>query len=341
MYRQIAACLVVCFFVVLTNYASAQSRYRVNNNPGVSADFTDLASAIAGSAAGDTLVIEHSDVAYNVSEVEINIELVIYGTGFFLVDNPGNQADIRASQLGPINITADGVVVSGLSITDARINANSVVFERNYVSSTLTVGDVGPTKFNIVRQNYMRATVPDLVNVVNSISMKFHNNLLWNETDILGDPTATNLIISASSAAMVYNNVFYGSTSVLLNNVQLDNNVFEESVIDPLSTNVAASSNFAENSFLSLYQPTDNIVETDSTFEVLSIASRDAQFGLRTDIPNALLNAGSDGTDVGIFGGQFSYVLSGMPPIPSIYFYEQETSSDGDLEIQIKTKTNK
>jgi hypothetical protein len=46
--------------------------------------------------------------------------------------------------------------------------------------------------------------------------------------------------------------------------------------------------------------------------------------------------------DCGIYGGGFPYVLSGIPPIPSIYFFENQPvgSNTDPIDVSIKAKSN-
>jgi hypothetical protein len=54
------------------------------------------------------------------------------------------------------------------------------------------------------------------------------------------------------------------------------------------------------------------------------------------------LGAGFGGVDVGIFGGPEPYVLSGIPPIPTIYFLTAPAIGEKNtgLPVQIKVKSN-
>ena len=345
MFNRIAACLVVCFLIGV-NFGFGQSRYRVNNNLGASADFTDLQSAVTAAVNGDILIIEHSDIPYNSGVVNINKELTLYGTGYFLTENPGLQADNREANIGDIDITVSGVDISGLTMGNVNIEASSVNFERNLVTKSLVIGATNPSvNFIEIKRCYFLNNLLDtpplvLVDIVNGTGLVFSNNVVWNQYPAL-EPGNGNFRMAPSSSGLVSNNIFYGGALITLHNVTFKNNVLEDCQISALSSNVSASNNYAEFSTLGTYQGSDNIVETDSTFSVTTIASRDRRFELRTDIPNVLIGAGSDGSDVGIFGGGFSYVISGIPKIPTIYGKDQENvTEDGQLEIDLKTRTN-
>ncbi len=72
--------------------------------------------------------------------------------------------------------------------------------------------------------------------------------------------------------------------------------------------------------------------------------SSDGQWKLKSGSP--AIGAGYGSTtgspiDAGIFGGQSSYVLAGLPPVPTIYFFEnQPIGSNADpIDVTIKVKS--
>jgi hypothetical protein len=73
--------------------------------------------------------------------------------------------------------------------------------------------------------------------------------------------------------------------------------------------------------------------------------SQDGQWKLRQGSP--AIGAGFGSTsgspiDAGMYGGQASYVLSGMPPVPSIYFFENQPigSNTDPIDVTVKVKSN-
>ena len=67
--------------------------------------------------------------------------------------------------------------------------------------------------------------------------------------------------------------------------------------------------------------------------------SPDGKYELLDDPANLALAAGVWGDECGIFGGSNPYILSGIPPIPSIY--ELIVPAVGNtLQIRIKARTN-
>ena len=66
-------------------------------------------------------------------------------------------------------------------------------------------------------------------------------------------------------------------------------------------------------------------------------------YGLVLKTGSPAIGAGMNGVDCGIFGGNQPYVLSGIPPIPSIFEinYTAVGSSAVPIQVNLKAKTNK
>lgn len=327
MYRFLQVALLGCF-VLVCSFSAFSAKYRVNNT-GVSADFTDLATAVASVVDGDILIVEHSDTPYNVAEVAIDKKITIYGTGYYLPDNDETHADTRTSILGPINVTSVDVLLSGLTISDCRINADDVILERALIEGSLEVGDAAPVSNVTVRQCFIEGNTTTLISIDCS-TLTFSNNFCHNSSTDVG---AKVVDMTVTSSGVILNNVFFGNDDLEIHNVTLKNNIFELVTVDTFnSTSVTASNNYAELAFLSSYQASDNIAHTDTMLDLSSL-SRDARY---LTLPS-YISAGE-----GLEFGSFPYVLSGLPPIPAIWFYDGDpTGDDGGLDVEIRVKARK
>ena len=70
--------LITLFF--LFTFAEGQKSWRVNNIPGIDADFTSLSDAVGAAAAGDTIYMESSPNNYGGAIFEK--KLFVFGTGY-------------------------------------------------------------------------------------------------------------------------------------------------------------------------------------------------------------------------------------------------------------------
>ena len=111
--------------------------WRVNNNSGISADFTTLQAAHNGAASGDTIYLESSPTSYGA--LNSSKKLTIIGTGYMLDQNLNLQAfslpsvvDAITFNTGSAGSFIEGVWTNGSAIS---IYVNDVVVRRNYLSS--------------------------------------------------------------------------------------------------------------------------------------------------------------------------------------------------------------
>lgn len=330
----------VLLFTLLHLKGQAQDRFRVNNT-GASTSFTDLAAAIAGVAPDDILIVEHSDTKYGISPTDVNQLLTIYGTGYYLEDNDSTQADIRTSSVGTLNITTDGVTISGITADTIKINANDVIVERCLILEHLVIGDeLATVDAPIVRQCFIEGSATNLVQIDNGTNFIFSNNFL-NNTDLAG---TNNLVMALGTSGLILNNLFFGEADNVFRNASISNNYFEKSEIDVVtSSNITVKGNYAEGTFLEALQGIGfgNSFAPDTMFRP-PVGSRDKRYELRPLVSPGL-DAGLDGKDIGLFGGSYPYVPSGMPPIPSIWFKEQNDAApeNGTIDVVVKSKSHK
>jgi hypothetical protein len=66
--------------------------------------------------------------------------------------------------------------------------------------------------------------------------------------------------------------------------------------------------------------------------------STDGQWQLKVGSP--AIGAGEGGTDIGMFGGEYPYVLSGLPPIPAIYGLDAQSLPSNTLDVNLKAKSH-
>jgi hypothetical protein len=134
----------------------------------------------------------------------------------------------------------------------------------------------------------------------------------------------TNNVIGSlyvSSSGLVKNNVIRGSANI--NGVIFENNVF---LTDHLGNNNSIMRN--------------NVNTNDFNSVFINTGAEDAKYILKDGSPAK--GAGVNGVDCGIFGGDEPYILSGIPPIPTIYeaiVPSTVTNKDG-LPVKIKAKAN-
>ena len=142
------------------------------------------------------------------------------------------------------------------------------------------------------------------INSLNN-SVAFFNNVVGNA--------------NITMAPQCSNNIIYGSCT--FTNCTLNNNVCS-------ATQVPAGNGNQQN------------VDMNNVFVCYSSCtaySNDARYQLKAGSP--AIGAGSNGEDCGMFGGVDPYVLSGMPPIPAIYYFNYNYSNTA-INVNMKVKSH-
>lgn len=336
--------VLLSILILAANLFNAQDRLRVNNT-GVSAPHTTIESALAVADPNDILLLEHSDVPYGTGVVTITEPLVIYGPGYFLAFNDSTQADFRPATINDIVFGpgSEGTRIQGVILGNVTINANNIIVSRCKITGTLSVGQTGNVLNPNINQCFIESGASVLIDVINATNYTLANNLLNNT-----NPLATNNVRVQTGSGLVLNNLFFGDPDNVLKNATVQNNYFENSEIDQVnSSNLTVDHNMSESLFLDVYLNPTNLTghPPDTIFCLILAPSPDRKYNLEANVgiadPNPADNAGADGKDIGIYGGSLPYVPSGMPPIPSIWFYGGGSSGtqSGGVTIEIKTKS--
>jgi len=318
----------------LCHFLGAQQLHRVNNTPGINADYTTLQAAVDAATAGDTIYMEGSTTEY--AGATIDKELTIVGPGYFLNENPKTQANMLDAQFNS-NITFDagseGSTLMGCNLIyyNLNINASDITVIRNYLEFVVC----NATCDNIlVAQNYVRSTVQAISGgaLTNSV---ISNNIIGGQIWTQG----------TSGPLVVSNNIFTTASYAFpmdCYNANIQNNI----VTDVNATIRLNTGNSISNNILAADGTDANgnqyNVDMTTVFEDF-----DGQLGMSTDGKWALkagspaLGAGAGGVDCGVFGGAVPYILSGIPNLPHIYeaSVQAASSSQAGLEVTIKVKS--
>ncbi len=345
--------LLIC--AVLTVSAKI---WRVNNIPGVNADFTTLQAAHDGAAAGDTLHLEGSPNSYG--NLNCNKKLAIIGPGFFLGENPNTQAVALTAFVGSVsfNVGSEGSIIMGCDFNNSncQVFCDNIVIRRNkfsqrsgntidYYCGTIYLyyqsNSTGlPVNNIIISQNF--GIYIEAASRANTGILISNNYLGWNGYG--GDATTGVCVnLHANSVAILQNNVFRRGR-VISYNSNLSNNIMVVGSLE--GTGNLLANNIANGTQFGNANGNQENVDMGTVFVGAgSGISSDGTWKLKAGSPAIGAGFGSTpGTpiDCGMYGGYFPYVLSGMPPIPSIYFFEnQPVGSNSDpIDVSIKVKSN-
>ena len=321
--------------------------------------YNTLQAAINAASSGDTIYVAPSSQNYGTGTVVLK-RLTILGIGF----NP--QKDIpHKSQVTTINLNGGthGSRISGLVVTssiavgdslngiyvdncDVRSFSNSghasndIVLKNNIFGSTITIYGRSATRpvTNVLVANntFVRARL-HATRIVGGTVM---NNVFYANVPASGVGTTT--AFSALEDCLVTNNIFFGmpigSASGIIRNV-FNNN---------LIVFAAASGVVPANDFPTVNNNTEsnNLKDVNPqflNFPTLGSSAFDFAFDLRLAEVSPAKNAGSDGTDIGIFGGQFPFHSIFTHGAPVSFISRLNTSGvvkvGSDLNVQIEARS--
>ncbi len=292
----------------------------------------------AGTTGTDTLLVEGTSKEY--TELNCSKKLVIIGTGYFLNQNVG-QASGLSSTVQAINFKAgsEGSVIIGLTFSNNSNNfaphifVSGIAIIRCYIPNTIFI----ESSINslVVLQNYI--TVSAITTVLTSVSFSgviVKNNVIQN----------LSVSSSASSPCIfstVEHNIFTSSISITAGSFR-SNIITSQYATVNVNTN-AFQNNLAPFAKITTVPTNQNYVKDANLFVGKTAANNNSDDASYKILPgSAFAKAGYNNEEPGIFGGSEPYVLSGIPPIPSIYELQSDAvanKTDG-LNVTIKARAN-
>jgi hypothetical protein len=340
MKKHIAFLILILLAVSLDS--AAQTRIRVNNTPGVDADFSDLQEAITSAGEGDIIYIESSGIPYSGNYHVDEPFLTLIGPGYFLSLNDSTQADKNPAMVQNLylDVTATGAIVMGLQITGTLfVNASSARVSRCHLYTVSIAQSNSMSALNLY-QNYITGTI-------------FGNNsylstaVIYN--NIITTPSGNSFSFYDKATLSIYNNIIANGystnywvdveNSAIVNNIIFSTYPSYRPFIDPNPTlNNQVSYNVICQEELSAFP--NNVWDVAIEDVVLyTDGGPEGKYVLIDGSP--AIGAGNTGGDCGIFAGTTPYVYSGLPPVPHIFESNIPLSGSGSngLPVHIKAKT--
>ncbi len=360
---------LTCGLITLFAAFSASGQvWRLNNQPGVSADFTTtLQDAIDGISPGDTIYVEPTPFSYG--PATISKKVILIGAGYWHEENEETQASYGNSIIEELVFEpgSEGSEITGLyfyKIVPTReswclitINTNNIAVRRNYLKGQLNSCYMGGCNGVVVLLNGDRTNIHIEKNWLEclhdigpagTIGAAIHINGVSSDIYIRNNFIKSNMYalyedISYPELGVIFsNNVIWGNIHVynalVVNNILLSGNYYD------------GASSLASNNICNGQQfpaINNNQINVDmSTVFINHTGYIDNGYLLEAGSP--AIGAGFNGGDCGVFSYDFGgspYVLSGMPAIPAIYEFNINSTvypvgDIGVLEVNIKSKSN-
>ncbi|MCW5909826.1 MAG: hypothetical protein KIT62_02070 [Cyclobacteriaceae bacterium] len=361
---------IICLLLGALAPAAHATIFTVSNNPNRPAQYENVTDAIAAADHGDTIYVHGSQFTY--PDFTINKRLVVIGAGY----NSNNEFNFptRVNYIRVIRDAglqnANGSVITGFLITDRIINATStgvhdvIVFRNRIVGISLHNQSFGGNGFcnnwqiynNVIDwiqgRSFAGSTDSSPVNII------IQNNIIRQVMDLVSNTVIIdhNIFFGGNNLdrlfyAVVTNNVFIRSSgNVMTNTVNFNtfnNNFSILNTISPTAptNDFASQSNTAANNIIAPGQnPFVNAAD-------LNTYSGTANY--RIAAASQAKDAGTDGTDLGIYGGAFPFPSGGapgsgfdtspLPPIPQVteMNISNTTIQPGtSLNVNVKARVN-
>jgi hypothetical protein len=332
-------------FMLLATVSLKATVHTVSNDPNQPAQWTNLQNACNNANAGDTIYVQGSPTDYG--NFSIKKKLHIIGAGIKPYPNTSNS---YSSKVGTISLDtvsytsgASGTIIEGMTIgiINSFVGCKNITLRRNY--------------FYFL--NY------STVNLYNITNLLVYNNMVF----------SYNFTISASTNVLIMNNIVgcgisNGSTTTTIsNNVfvrngaqafgacdisTITNNIFYYSEVAG-ATNCTFSNNIGIGISTNVLQGTNtgggNIMgDPKFVYKYTGNSYNDLDnFHLQATSPGK--NAGTDATDIGIYGGQYPFPVNSIPnfincippTIPVVQELVIQNSSvpgNGNLNFSVKAR---
>lgn len=350
--------LLLLIIGLFLSHISFARIWRVNNAAGVTASFNSLQTAHDGAAAGDTLHLESSPNSYG--GLTCSKKLTIIGTGYFLDENTGLQALTGSAKVDGINfnVGSEGSVIMGCDFQANNINlfCSGITIKRNKFSSF--GGNAWDYYVGGIYLNYQSNNsglgVNDIVITQNfsvavigtsrvSTGLLITNNLI-SRNGYEGDGTGGICVdLHPSTVAILQNNIFRrGRVNVY--GCSITNNVMVAGSFT--GTGNLVSNNLGNGTQFATGNGNQQNVDMAAVFVGSGTGiSTDGAYKLKAGSPALAAGYGSTQAvpvDAGIYGGNFPYAIAGLPPVPSVYFYENQPigSNSDPIDVNLKVRSN-
>jgi hypothetical protein len=318
-------------FTLTAAHATIRTVSNNNNSPG---QYTDFASAHTASSNGDTIYVSGSP--YNYNTFAVSKRLTIVGTGH----NPQKQAPLRSFVDYVYFYTgSNGAKVIGMEVYYFNTQAGDIdnIEIRNCKITYQIYAQHGTASNWIIDGNVFVYTAANIRGTCNQDGFRIRNNVL--------NGSIENFSNCQNNYHYVENNIFLRNADAFADCYMfyVNNNVFYRA--NPYTSGVSAT--YSNNIS---YQCTNNgfpngTNQTNVNPQFVSFPNAGAYFdySYNFNITNGSPadNGGTDGTDMGVYGGSGDYDRDGLPRLPYIASYNianPTISPGGTLNVTFKSK---
>ncbi len=281
---------VMLFLVAVCMTIAANAKIlRVSNVSGSSAPYSTIEAAHDAASAGDTIMLDISNIKYGTNTTKLTKRVVIIGAGYWLVENGIVEEGMGSSKVQLFHVEAEGVVIKGIELDALYIEAPKVVVNRCKIG-TSGIGLEKGSDNCIISQNFITGPLSSRGGTaVRTNFIQITNNIFaFTGTGAANFGGFTNSYIA-------YNT--FRTSQLYVSNT--NNSTFENNLVMTIKDVNDGSNSYANN-----YET--NIINTQATNDFI-----DKDY-MALEISKDVMSK------YGAFAGDSPYILSGVPSGPVI-----------------------
>ena len=333
--------IISIFVFCIVNLIVAQQKFNVQN--GTKAEFyDDLETAIQKAVSGDTIYLPGHLVQVQ-NDLIIDKKLALIGAGCDVDSIGGLQVtEIQKVNAGDATINfyngSDGSLLTGCIVGGIQLgNKTEVNTPQSIQNITIWRNRIGAINLgadnvsNLMNKITISENFVYYINGYNASNCVVNNNLVYGFYNYNGMASLLSFTNSLISNNVLGNDIMAVTDCIVENNFA--------SGIDMYSSNSIFNNNAFQRSYTFPYvnaNGSNNLVNQDPSKTFVSYYGFNSpnDMVIRSDSP--CKNAGTDGTDIGIFGGSSPYKAGAVPFNPHI----DKTNIAGQLDANGNLRVN-
>ena len=319
----------ICIYIIYENNLLA-SIIIVDNNDPSSSKYSSFQEAYNNASEGDTIFLSPSPKIYNYGNVYITKKIIIYGIGFDLSKIP-YQCKFKSSFNGYLHFKkgSEGSIIDGIdgnqlgvliatsNISILRSECRSIECKTNEIllNTAIINNKLNGLYVNNENKYSSKGSVEIIVlnNIIESVNLTIsYGSIIFSNNIIKGNITNESSLVE----------VFFSNNIIISSNMQCNNCIYKNNLLNKEHEGIYDETNI-------YYNPDDVFIDYGNN-----------NYYLKENSP--AIDAGENGTDLGIYGGFHPFVDTGLPNLPIIYSLDSTivTSHDLGLKVTIKAKSN-
>lgn len=276
----------------------------------------------------------------------LNKELTLFGAGHYQDSTIVTGKTIISGDLnlvtGADNFYIEGFQISGRLQVGNNNTINGLTCKRNYITQTINFlgnQDIPCSNIAIIGSIFSGGNFENAENMLvsnciisNGNINNSHGNIFNNNIILWSSSSHTTYLFNYSNNNNISNNIIQREGSYLHYIMRGDGNVLNNNVFSNAEPSVGTNSTLSNNHY--------GIILADL---FINQASSTFEYSHNYHLQDEALYLGSDGKQVGIYGGAFPYKEGAVPKNPHIMEMNisDTTNEQGELPVKIKVSTQK